>query len=92
VEPSNREILFTPTSGRGIDHGKRRQTFPIEGGENVINHWRNLLECVQSRRREDLWSPMDLGFRTQTVLQMAMLSDRGNRILQFDPENRAIKG
>ena len=33
---------------------------------------------------------MDLAFRTQTVLQMAMLASRAGKTARFDAEKRAI--
>ena len=52
--------------------------------------WRNLLDCVRSRKREDLWSPMDLAFRVQTMLQMAMLSYKAGKVARFDMAKREI--
>jgi predicted dehydrogenase len=81
VDPDNRHINFTPVREKGA---KKPQRIPIEGGESVIEHWRNLVECVQRNAPQELWSPMDLAFRTQTMLQMAMLADRGGRTMHFD--------
>jgi len=79
------EIVFTPAGGSK----KEPRRFPIEHGEDLILYWKKLFDCVQSRDRET-WSPMDLAFRTQTVLQMAMLASRAGRTARFDADKRAI--
>jgi predicted dehydrogenase len=86
IHANNREIVFTPLR---ITGAKPPQTFPIERGENNLDLWKNLLDCCRSRAK-DLWSPMDLAFRTQTVLQMATLAWRAGRTARFDPAARAI--
>jgi hypothetical protein len=35
---------------------------------------------------------MDLAFRTQTALQMAMLASRAGKTVRFDQRNREITG
>jgi predicted dehydrogenase len=79
------EIVFIPAGGAS----KEPQRFPIEHGEDLIVYWKNFLDCVVSRKQET-WSPMDLAFRTQTVLQMAMLASRAGRTAKFDPARREI--
>jgi len=87
IHPNNREIVFTPIRIQGA---KAPQSFPIERGENNLDLWKNLLECCRNRSAKDLWSPMDLAFRTQTVLQMATLASRAGKSARFDPVQRAI--
>ncbi len=84
---NNRNIVFMPIKVKGA---KDPQKIPIERGESNIEHWRNLLECCRTRRTQDLWSPMELQFRTQTVLQMAMRSYKEGRTLRFDADKRAM--
>jgi predicted dehydrogenase len=84
----NKTIVFMPIKVKGA---KEPQKIPIEHGESNIEHWRNLLECCRTRRKEELWSPMDLQFRTQTVLQMAMRSLKEKKTIGFDAEKRKIR-
>ncbi len=79
------EIVFTPVGGAS----KQPERFPIDHGEDLILYWKKLFDCVISRDQET-WSPMDLAFRTQTVLQMAMLASREGRTARFDAGNREI--
>lgn len=82
----NKQIVFTPTN---TAKDKQRQLLPIERGEDNVEHWRNLLECCR-KRSKDTWSPMDLAFRTQTILQMAMKSANEGRTARFDKEKMTI--
>ena len=86
IDQNNKEIIFYP-----VREGAKRaaQRFPIEHGEDNVQHWRNLIECAQ-KGTKDTWSPMDLAFRTQTVLQMAMLAMRGGKTARFDLTKRKI--
>jgi predicted dehydrogenase len=82
----NKEIMFTPLRVQGA---KTPQRIPIEHGEDNVQHWRNLIECSRTRNKKT-WSPMELAFRTQTVLQMAMLSNRVGKTARFDKAKQAI--
>jgi len=82
----NKEIVFTPIRVTGA---KEPKTIPIERAEDNIEHWRNLIECCRKRNKET-WSPMDLAFRTQTVLQMAMMSYWEKRTMGFNLEQKEI--
>jgi predicted dehydrogenase len=79
------EIVFIPVGGAS----KEPQRFPIDHGEDLIVYWKNFLDCVVSRKQET-WSPMDLAFRTQTALQMAMLASRAGKTARFDQKSREI--
>ena len=65
------------------------QKFPIDGSENNTLLWKNLVECALEGRT-GTWSPMDLAFRTQTVLQMAMQGHLSGKTVGFDPARRAM--
>ena len=82
----NKEILFTPVRVKGAKAPRR---IPIEHGENTLNHWKNLLDCCRARKKQT-WSPMDLAFRVQTVLQMAALGAKQSKIARFDAAKREI--
>ncbi len=83
----NREIFFMPIRVKGA---KKPQRFPIERGESNVEHWKNLLQCCKTRNKEELWSNADLAFRTQTVLQMAMLAMRAGKTAKYNAERREI--
>lgn len=87
IAPTNKEILFTPIEQ---PNAKPPQKIPIERGEDNVEHWKNLLACSRAGKKADLWSPMDLAFRTQTILHMAMLGFRAGKTAKFDTAKRAI--
>jgi len=76
----NKEIFFMPIRQKGA---KPPQRIPIERGENNTEHWKNLIECARAGNK-NTWSPMDLAFRTQTILQMAMKSMREGKTARFE--------
>jgi predicted dehydrogenase len=78
-------IAFTPAGGSA----KAPQHFLIEHGEDLVLYWKHFFDCVRSRTHET-WSPMDLAFRTQTTLQMAMLASRAGATARFDRTEREI--
>ena len=81
IDPNNRFLFFYPTQGRGIEHGKSPQRIPIEGTENFEVYWRKFLQAIRERNPDASCSPMDLAYRTQTLLQMAVKSDREGKII-----------
>jgi predicted dehydrogenase len=87
IDTDNKHIVFTPVKEKGMM--KKPEKFPIERPENNLDHWKNLIECAQ-KGTKNTWSPMDLAFRTQTVLQMAMLAYRESAVARFDARSRRI--
>jgi len=82
----NKEILFTPVHEKGA---KPVQRVPIERAENNLDHWKNLIQCARERNQKT-WSPMDLAFKTQTVLHMAMMGWKKGGSAGFDATERKI--
>ena len=82
----NKDIVFTPIREKGA---KPAQTIPIERAENNVEHWKNLLDGARARNQAT-WSPMELAFRTQTILQMAMKSWKDGRTCRFDAEKKSL--
>jgi hypothetical protein len=82
----NKEIVFTPVQ---VKDAKAPQRIPIEYGEDNVEHWRNFIACCRNRDKKT-WSPMDLAFRTQTVLQMAMLAWQAGKTARFDRVKQQI--
>jgi len=72
-------IVFTPANPRK----RKPQRLAIAGGENVVDHWKNLLACCRSRKQRT-FSPIDLACHVQAALNMAMLSLRSGKAARFD--------
>jgi predicted dehydrogenase len=79
-----REIVFTPVDGK-----KKAQRFPIERGENLVDHWANLIECCKTKNPKTN-SPMDLAYYVQTALIMGFLGLRQGKIAKFDAEKQQV--
>jgi len=82
---SGKEIIFAPAEGSK----KPRQTFPVEHGENNVDHWKNLLDCAKSRKNE-LNAPIELGYHVQTALIMGYLAMKHGKTVKFDATKEAI--
>lgn len=87
VDENNREIVCRSTEGS--KRTKALERFAIPGSENNLLLWKNLIECALEGR-QDTWSPMDLAFRTQTLLQMAMVGHLQGKLVRFDPAKREM--
>ena len=56
------------------------------------NNWANFIDCVRSRRKEDLYAPILEGHISRTLVYLANAPDRLGRSLQFDPETEQFIG
>ena len=83
----NENIQFTPVN-EGGKPGKT-EFIAIERPENMKDYFRNFLDACLNRDK-NTWSPMDLAFRTQTVLQMAMLALKGEKVAKFNQATREL--
>jgi len=82
---AGKEIVFTPADGSK----KKPQRFPIEHGEALVDHWKNLLECCKAHEQKT-WSPADLAYHVQTALIMGFLALRQGKVAKFDAEKQQI--
>lgn len=72
------EIKFMNVEGGS----KRDQSWPIEHGEGVDRHWKDLLACI--REGGTPRSEIELAGRVQTALQMAMHTMRTGQVARWD--------
>ena len=79
------QIVFTPAAGCK----KKPRQFKIERGENLVDHWKNLLDGIRKRDRRTN-SPIELAYHVQTALNMAMLSLRNGKTARFDAKKQEI--
>jgi predicted dehydrogenase len=56
------------------------------------NCWANFIECVRSRKKENLQSPIEEGHITATLVHLANASYRLGRMLKFDPATEQVVG
>ena len=85
ITVAGKDIVFAPAEGSK----KQRQTFPIEHGENMGDHWKNLLDCSRAHKQETN-SPADLAYYVQTPLIMAMMALRQGKVAKFDAQKQEI--
>lgn len=75
------KIVLVPAEGSN----KKAQRVTIEHGEEFTGYWKTFLDCCRSGTK-DTASPMDLGYRVRTALQMGMLGLREGKVARFDPD------
>jgi predicted dehydrogenase len=56
------------------------------------NNWANFIECVRSRKREDLNAPVEEGHISCTLLHLGNVAYRLGRTLKFDPATESVIG
>ena len=56
------------------------------------NHFANFIDCVRSRKKEDLTAPAEEGHISSTLVHLANVSYRLGRTLNFDPATEQVIG
>jgi len=56
------------------------------------NNWANFIDCVRSRKKEDLNAPIEEGLLSCILLHLGNASYRLGRSLQFDPVKQEVIG
>lgn len=70
--------------------GEDREPGPT--GHGGGSHFANWIGCVRSRRAQDLHAPIEEGYISCGLMQMANVSYRLGRTLQFDPVTEQVIG
>ena len=68
------------------------QLEPGPHGKAAGNHFANFIDCVRSRRAEDIHSPIEEGHISCTLVHLANASYRLGRTLKFDPATEQVVG
>jgi predicted dehydrogenase len=66
------------------------QVEPGPSGKGDGDHFANFVECIRSRRAEDIHSPIEEGHISTTLVHLANASYRLNRVLRYDPEREQV--
>jgi predicted dehydrogenase len=56
------------------------------------DHFANFIDCVISRKKENLRAPIEEGHISSGLAHLANVSYRLGRVLTFDPETKLVKG
>jgi len=97
---------FTPRqpkiSAAGVDERATNASFPKasyepgpaieESGEPKVSHFQNFIDCVRSRKTEDLHCEILDGHMSATLCHLANISFRTGRKLVFNPETEKFVG
>jgi predicted dehydrogenase len=54
------------------------------------DRWANFIQCVRTRRKEELLAPIEEGHLSATLVHLANVSYRLGRTLNFDPETEQV--
>lgn len=86
----------TPDVGPdGVDERTTKSGFPRTSYEEIaippidepeVTHFANFIDCVRSRKRENLHCEIEEGHLSTTMAHLANISYRLGRALQFDPK------
>ena len=79
----------------GYDSYKTWLTDQVEtgpSGKGAGDHYANFIDCVRSRRAEDIHSPIEEAHKSTTLVHLANASYRLGRTLQFDPAQEQVIG
>ena len=91
-----------PDSPTGVSYRTNNLSFPEiayhDGpkipnlAEEETNHFQNFIDCVRSRKREDLRCEVEQGHLSTSLCHLANISFRVGRKLEFDPESESFIG
>jgi predicted dehydrogenase len=70
--------------------GEQQEPSPVSRGKE--NHFANFIDCVRSRKKEDLTAPVNEGHISCTLVHLANVSYRLGRTLNFDPATEQVVG
>ena len=65
---------------------------PGPGGHGAGDHYANFIDCVRSRKEEDLHAPIEEGHISATLIHLANISYRLGRTIHFKPDTQEING
>jgi len=68
------------------------QLEPGPHGKAGGDHYANFIDCVRSRRAEDIHSPIEEAHKSTTLVHLANASYRLGRTLRFDPAKEEVIG
>jgi hypothetical protein len=68
------------------------QVEPGPSGKASGDHWANFIDCVRSRRAEDIHSPIEEAHISTALVHLANASYRLGRTLRFDPVQEQVIG
>ena len=65
---------------------------PGPSGKASGDHYQNFIDCVRSRRAEDIHSPILEAHKSTTLVHLSNVSYRLGRTVHFDPKTQTVIG
>jgi GFO/IDH/MocA oxidoreductase family protein len=90
-----------PDSPPGVSNRARNLSFPriaYEAGPTIPavaemnTHFENFIDCVRSRKREDLRVEVEEGYMSTALCHLANIAYKTGRTLHFDPKTEVFPG
>jgi predicted dehydrogenase len=72
--------------------GKEQQPQPSVHAGDQVDHYRNFIECVISRKKENLHAPVEEAHISCGLMHLANASYRLGRTIHFNPETQQVIG
>ncbi|MGH9439210.1 MAG: gfo/Idh/MocA family oxidoreductase, partial [Terriglobia bacterium] len=73
--------------------GKDQEPQPsVHAGNDEVAHFANFVDCVISRKKENLHAPIEEGYTSCVMLHLANASYRLGRTMYFDPSTQEVIG
>jgi predicted dehydrogenase len=72
--------------------GREQEAQPGVHEDNQTAHFKNFIDCVISRKKEDLHAPIEEGHTSATLMHLANASYRLGRTIHFNPETQEAIG
>ena len=72
--------------------GEEDEPGPQKHAPVTNEHFANFIECVRSRKKEDLHAPILEGHLSATLVHLANASYRLGRTIHFDPQSESVVG
>ena len=72
--------------------GREQAPQPPVHKNDEVAHYRNFIDCVISRKKENLNAPFEEGHISCTMMHLANVSYRLGRTLNFDPQTQRVMG
>jgi hypothetical protein len=91
-------LFYGPKGYLAIEEYERYKSWlgdknePGPAGSGRENHFGNFIDCVRSRKKEDLNAPAEEGHISCTLVHLANVSYRLGRTLRFDPVKEEVTG
>jgi GFO/IDH/MocA oxidoreductase family protein len=72
--------------------GRKHEAEPAVHNGDQVAHFKNFIDCVISRKKEDLHAPIEEGYLSCAMMHLANASYRLGRTIHFNPETEQAIG